>query len=47
MVRRCKLYYLAFCGIKTFQNKIPCHPTELVKFRKRIGKEGIEKIFQM
>jgi len=26
---------------------LPCDATELVKFRKRIGKEGIEKIFAM
>jgi len=40
-------YYQAFCGMKEFQLKEPCHSTELVKFRNRIGKEGFEKIFQM
>jgi len=40
-------YYQAFCGLSSFQNKSPCHATELVHFRKRIGREGIEKIFQM
>ena len=40
-------YYQAFCGVKNFQNTLPCHSTELVKFRKRIGVEGVEKIFQM
>ena len=40
-------YYQAFCGMTEFQLKEPCHSTELVKFRKRIGKEGFEKIFQM
>ena len=40
-------YYQAFCGMKEFQLKEPCHSTELVKFRNRIGKDGFEKIFQM
>lgn len=40
-------YYQAFCGMNEFQQKLPCHSTELVQFRKRIGKEGFEKIFQM
>jgi len=40
-------YYQAFCGMTEFQKAVPCHATELVHFRKRIGKEGIEKIFQM
>lgn len=40
-------YYQAFCGMSQFQQKTPCHSTELVQFRKRIGKEGFEKIFQM
>lgn len=39
-------YYQYFCGAKSFQKKAPCHATELVKFRKRIGKTGVEKIFQ-
>lgn len=40
-------YYQAFCGMTEFQKEVPCHATELVHFRKRIGKDGIEKIFQM
>ena len=40
-------YYQAFCGMTEFQLKPPCDSTELVKFRKRIGKEGFELIFQM
>jgi len=40
-------YYQAFCGLKVFQQKLPCHSTELVHFRKRIGKAGFEQIFQM
>ncbi len=30
-----------------FQRRLPCHSTELVHFRKRIGAEGIERIFRM
>ena len=40
-------YYQAFCGMKEFQQKLPCHSTELVHFRKRIGAQGVERIFRM
>ncbi|UJO99947.1 MAG: IS5 family transposase, partial [Nitrosomonas sp.] len=40
-------YYQAFCGMKEFQRRFPCHSTELVHFRKRIGAEGVERIFRM
>ncbi|SEQ96699.1 transposase, IS5 family [Nitrosomonas sp. Nm51] len=40
-------YYQSFCGIKEFQRKLPCHSTELVHFRKRIGFGGAERIFRM
>jgi len=40
-------YYQAFCGMQEFQRKLPCHSTELVHFRKRIGADGVERIFQM
>ena len=40
-------YYQAFCGMTEFQQTVPCHATELVHFRQRIKKEGVEKIFQM
>jgi len=40
-------YYQAFCGMTEFQQDKPCHSTELVHFRKRIGKNGFESIFQM
>jgi len=33
--------------MKEFQLKEPCHSTELVKFRNRIGTEGVQQIFQM
>jgi len=37
-------YYQAFCGAIDFQWEFPCDPSDLVYFRKRIGKEGFEKI---
>lgn len=40
-------YFQHFCGFGEFQVAYPCHPTDLVYFRKRIGKEGVEKIFAM
>ena len=36
-----------FVVMREYQRELPCHSTELVHFRKRIGKEGVEKIFQM
>lgn len=39
-------YYQAFCGMQYFQWKPPCDPTDIVYFRKRIGEDGVEKIFQ-
>ena len=40
-------YYQYFCGFHEFQIALPCHATDLVYFRKRIGKEGVEQIFTM
>jgi len=40
-------YYQVFCGLTEFSRKLPCDSTELVKFRQRIGKHGIERIFKM
>lgn len=40
-------YYQFFCGETFFQWDLPCHPTDLVYFRKRIGEKGVEKIFQV
>jgi len=40
-------YFQYFCGESEFQITQPCHSTELVKFRQRIGTKGVEKIFAM
>lgn len=38
-------YYQYFSGMNDYCSQLPCDPTELVKFRKRIGQEGIDVIF--
>lgn len=40
-------YYQVFCGEVSFQNNVPCHSTELVKFRQRLGKAGVETLFAL
>lgn len=39
-------YYQYFCGEKSFLSKPPCEASELVHFRNRIGKSGMELIFR-
>ena len=39
-------YYQYFCGFTEYTPALPCHSTELVKFRNRIGKDGTEYIFK-
>jgi len=39
-------YYQYFCGEQSFVNGQPCDASELVHFRNRIGKEGMELIFR-
>ena len=40
-------YYQYFCGESEFQWEYPCDPSDMVHFRKRIGEQGAEKIFQL
>jgi IS5 family transposase len=40
------VYYQYFCGEISYVGNPPCEASELVHFRKRIGEEGIELIFQ-
>lgn len=37
-------YWQYFCGEQFFQHQLPAHPTSLVKWRKRVGVEGVEKL---
>ena len=34
-----------FCGEAQFKHQFPCYPSDFVHFRKRIGEQGMEKIF--
>ena len=40
-------YYQYFCGFDELQIEEPCHSTDLVYFRKRIGAEGMQLIFKV
>lgn len=40
-------YFQYFCGLNELQIIEPCHSTDLVYFRKRIGVEGMKIIFSM
>ena len=40
-------YFQYFSGETHFQWTMPCDPSDLVHFRHRVGKEGIEKIFRL
>jgi transposase, IS5 family len=39
-------YWQYFCGEESFQHELPCHPTSLVKWRQRVGPEGVEKLLK-
>lgn len=40
-------YWQHFCGEVYFQYKLPFDPSDFVHFRKRIGEEGMRKIFSL
>jgi IS5 family transposase len=39
-------YWQYFCGMQYFQRNLPFHPTSLIKWRKRLGVEGCEKLLR-
>lgn len=39
-------YWQYFCGETEFQYELPCHPTSLVKWRKRVGSGGMEQLLK-
>ncbi len=39
-------YWQYFCGFEYFQHEFPCDPTSLVKWRKRAGSKGMEKLLR-
>ena len=40
-------YMQYFCGEVFFQWRQPCDPSDLVHFRKRLGKEGVDELLKM
>lgn len=36
-----------FCGEEFFQHKLPIHPSQMTRWRKRIGEAGMEKLLQL
>jgi transposase, IS5 family len=39
-------YWQYFCGMQYFQHELPFHPTSLIKWRKRLGETGCEKLLK-
>jgi IS5 family transposase len=39
-------YWQYFCGMQYFQHKLPFHPTSLIKWRKRMGEAGCERLLK-
>ncbi|EKP12135.1 transposase PF05598 domain protein [Leptospira borgpetersenii str. Noumea 25] len=39
-------YWQYICGNEYFEHNFPCDPTSLVKWRKRIGSDGVEKFLE-
>ena len=39
-------YWQFFCGCEYFQHELPCDPTSLVKWRQRVGAQGIERLLK-
>ena len=37
-------YWQHFCGRLYFEHEPPCHPTSLVKWRRRLGAAGVERL---
>lgn len=40
-------YWQYFCGEQYFQYRLPIHPTQMTRFRKRIGRDGCEFMLQL
>jgi transposase, IS5 family len=39
-------YWQFFCGYDFLQHEIPIHPTSLIRWRQRLGEEGLAKILE-
>lgn len=40
-------YWQYFCGEEFFRHKLPIHPTQMTRWRQRIGEKGVEKLLQI
>jgi IS5 family transposase len=40
-------YWQYFCGEEFFQHQLPIHPSQMTRWRKRIGEDGMEKLLQL
>jgi IS5 family transposase len=40
-------YWQFFCGEEFFRHKLPIHPTQMTRWRQRIGEKGVEKLLQI
>jgi IS5 family transposase len=38
------VYFQCFCGEEYFQPRLPCDPTNLVRFRQALGEAGVEEL---
>ena len=41
------LYWQYFCGEEFFRHTFPVHPTQMTRWRQRIGEDGVEKLLQI
>ena len=39
-------YWQYLCGCEAFQHELPCDPSSLVRWRRRVGAEGIEQLLK-
>ena len=39
-------YWQYVCGCETFQHELPCHPSSLSRWRKRVGVDGMEVLLK-
>ena len=39
-------YWQYLCGCETFQHELPCHPSSLSRWRKRVGVDGMEVLLK-
>ena len=40
-------YWQYFCGMETFQHKMPIHPSSMVRWPKYVGEEGAKKLLRL